>query len=465
MLSKEKYDRKMKNLHVRSALRVKKAVLRLNGLFIKVGQMISSMGTLLPEAFMEHLQELQDHAPQTPFEKIAVRIADELGQAPESLFAQFDRIPVASASIAQVHKAQLLSGEWVAVKVKHAHIDRIAPTDLAIIRKLTKVGAWFLKMDGMEYMHSQISEMIYKELDFTNERQAQLHLKSLLRKERGLIIPDVHGDFTSKSIFTSTWFDGVKVNDVPQLEAWHLDPTDIAKRIIRSYCVMLFKHGYYHADPHPGNILVAQDGTLALLDFGAVGQVQTGLREGIPVMITAAFDNDIDTLIRKGQEIGFIATGEEAEQNARKLMSAMRTFFMEELSLTQLNFDQIDIDPFNNSMVLLVREMGVRNLTKTMRIPKDWVLLNRAVTLIVGLSATLDPNLNPLDVVRPYLKRHLMFKEKRTTIHVAGAVIRERWLKVRKQLSRSATEFALEARSAAASVASGLIVMAKYLFP
>jgi ubiquinone biosynthesis protein len=460
LLGEERYARRMGRAHMRHAKRVRKTIVRLGGLFIKVGQMLSSMGQLLPEEYGLHLEELQDKAPQTAFPKISARIQAELGDIPQRLFLQFDTDPVASASIAQVHKAQLQSGEWVAVKVKHPRIDAIAKTDLAIMRRLMTIAAWFLRIEGMDFMYTQVREMIDGELNFEQERSAQTRLRHLMQRKRGLVIPMVHGAYSSVSVLTTSWFTGVKINNTSQLTSWNLNPTDLAKRVIRIYCEMLFEHGYYHADPHPGNLLVNERGIIALIDFGAVGTISAELRQNIPLIIEAALVDDIPLVVSKAQEIGFLAPGEQARNTGEQIVEALRTFMIDELKMTDLNLQtlDIDIDPFNNSMVRLIKDIGMRRMMRTFRIPKDWALLNRAASLILGLCATLDPKLNPLVIMRPYLRRRLLRSDKRQFVRIVSAVIRQR-------VSDSAIVRTLvhHSRAAAAAVASGMVAFARLL--
>lgn len=460
LLGEQRYKRHMQRAHIRNARRVRRTIVRLGGLFIKVGQMLSSMGQMLPEAYGLHLEGLQDRAPQTPYARIAEKIKFELGDEPGRLFQQFDASPVASASIAQVHKAQLPSGEWVAIKVKHARIDTIAKTDLAIIRRLTAVVAWIMRIEGIDYMYTQVREMIEGELDFKREGIAQLRLKKLMRRVPGLVIPEVHEAYSTAAVLTTTWHTGVKINNIAQLTAWNLSPTDLAQRVVRLYCEMLFEHGYYHADPHPGNLLVNERGTIFLIDFGAVGSISDALRENIPLMIEAAMTDDIPLVVSKAQEIGFLAPGEPAKRTGEKIVEALRTFMIDELKMTDLNLQALtlDIDPFNNSMARLVKDLGMREMMRTFRIPKDWALLNRAATLILGLCATLDPKLNPLLVMRPYLRRRLLRTNKRQFVRIATSVLRQKL-----KGSPMVRTIVRHGRSAAAAVVSGVLTFARFL--
>jgi len=396
------YDLRIEKLHVRNAERVKRAILKLNGLFIKIGQMLSILSNFLPETFQKPLEELQDKIPARPYAEVRERIIQELGKAPEELFTRFDQEPLAAASIGQAHRAQLKDGTEVVVKVQHMGIESTARIDLEIIRRLIQVSAWFYSVKGMDYVYTQVKLMIEEELDFVKEAAAMVKIRVNLQAEPGLSIPEIHPQYSATRVMTSTWYDGVKISNLEQIDAWGLDRRALASTLLRAYSKMVLKDGFYHADPHPGNILVQSNGTVVLLDFGATGQLSPALREGIPKMIESAVKNDTQGIIEAVRLMGFLAEGREAEQIAEKMIGAMRNFLQNEVKLDGLNFKDIQVNPFNNSMVDLIQEIGISGIAGTVLVPKDWVLLNRALTLLLGLCNSLDPTLNPLEVVRPY---------------------------------------------------------------
>ncbi len=402
------YEKRILALHLRNAERVKKAILELNGLFIKIGQMLSILGNFLPEEFQKPLEELQDRIPPRPFAQVRERIEREFGKPPEALFDRFDATPLAAASIGQAHRARLPGGLEVVVKVQHADIEAIARIDLEIIRRLTRVISFFFDIKGMGYLYTQVRQMIEEELDFAREAEAMHRVGENLKAEENLFVPEVHPAYSTARVLTTTWYDGVKISNLAQLDAWQLDRRALASRVLRAYCHMIFKDGYYHADPHPGNILVRQDGAIILLDFGATGHLSAAMREGIPQLIEAAVKNDTHGMVEACRTMGFIADGREAEQMAEKMIAAMRNFLQNEVQLDGLNFKDIKVKPFDNSLFHLIREIGFSGISGTVQVPKDYVLLNRMLTLLLGLCTTLDPKLNPLDVVRPYAQDFLL---------------------------------------------------------
>lgn len=407
-LGQAHYEKRILALHVRNAERVKTTILQLNGLFIKIGQVLSILSNFLPEAFQKPLEELQDKIPPRPFRQVRERIERELGQPPEALFARFDEVPLAAASIGQAHRAQLHDGTEVVVKVQHSDIEKIARIDLEIMRRLTAFISFFFHIKGMGYVYTQVRKMIEEELDFASEAAHLAQIGANLKALEKIFVPEVHPAFSTSRVLTTTFYEGVKISELDQLDAWKINRRELASRLLRAYCKMLFQDGYYHADPHPGNILVQQDGAIVLLDFGATGQLSPAMREGIPQLIEAAVKKDTPGMVDAFRAMGFIAEGREAGIMAEQMIAAMQNFLQNEVQLEGLNFKDIKIKPFDNSLFNLVREIGISGISGAMQVPKDWVLLNRMLTLLLGLCNTLDPKLNPLDVVRPYAKDFLL---------------------------------------------------------
>ncbi|MEO1264011.1 MAG: AarF/UbiB family protein [Bacteroidota bacterium] len=408
MLGKKYYEKRILKLHIKNAERVKKAILELNGLFIKIGQLLSILSNFLPEAFQKPLEELQDRIPPRPFHEVEKRIINEFGKKPLEIFQSIDEMPLASASIGQAHRAKLPDGTDVVVKVQHHNIEGIAKVDLEIIRKLNKLVGWFYDIKGLDYVYTQIRKMIEEELDFKQEARSMQTIRENLKEEAGLVIPEVHLAYSTMRTMTTTWHEGVKIANTAQLDTWQVDKQDVVARLLKAYCKMVFKDGFYHADPHPGNILVKADGTIVLLDFGAVAHLGQKLKDGIPQLIEAAIKNDNTRVISTMRQMGFLADGYEANEMAEKMINALRNFLQNEVKLEGLNFKDIEIDPFNNSMFDLIQDIGLSGIAGTVQMPKDFVLMNRMLTLLLGISNSLAPELNPLHVVRPYVKEYVM---------------------------------------------------------
>ena len=402
------YDRHIGALHLRNAERVKTAILELQGLFIKMGQLLSVMSNFLPETFQKPLEALQDHLPARPYAEVQRRLVEELGKAPEEIFGRFDQLPIATASIGQAHRAALLDGTEVVVKVQHYGIEAVAQIDLDIIQRLTRMLSWFMDIKGMDYLYAQIRQMIEEELDFANEARAMDTIRRQLADDPEVRVPRVFAACSTGRVLTTEYCVGAKISDLAQLDAWGVDRRALAARLLRVWCKMVFQDGFYHADPHPGNLLVEASGRVTLLDFGATARLSPPLRAGITQLIEATVRNDTDAMVDACRTMGFLVDGPDAEKMARKMIAALRNFLQNEIQLDGLNFRDIQVNPFNNSLTDLVRDIGFRGIAGTVQIPKDYVLLNRTVTLLLGLSHTLDPTYNPLDTVRPFAQNYLL---------------------------------------------------------
>lgn len=415
LLGRGYYEANLSEIHRRNARRIERTIVQLQGLFIKVGQLISIMTNFLPEEFRKPLESLQDQVPPRPLAEIRSRIQAELGAPPDELFEWFDDVPLASASLGQVHRATLEDGGEVAVKVQHADIDQIVRMDLKTIWRIMIIVGWFVPVRGMDVIYRQVREMIEAELDFVREAAFMDRIRSNLPDDLGVTVPELHSDYCTARVLTTTFRDGVKVSDLERLDAWGIDRTELARRLVRAYCRMIFVDGLYHADPHPGNILVQRDGTIVLLDFGAVAELSPAMKQGIPDLLEAVIKRDTAGIFRALRAMGFIARGHEAEQASERIIEYFHRRFQDEVQLESLNLKDIKIDPqkgLENILDLRRQDISIRELTSTFQVPKDWVLLERTVLLMSGVCTHLDPEMNPMAVIRPYLEEFVLGEDR-----------------------------------------------------
>ena len=266
------YEAKLVELHRRNSRRLTHAILELGGLFIKVGQLISILTNFLPQDFRAELEQLQDSIPARPLDEVRARIRKEFGKDVDVLFATFDPIPIASASLAQVHLATTHDGTRVAVKVQHADIEEISRLDLRILGRVLGLVQVIVRVRGIESYHDDISQLISEELDFEREARNIALIKANFSSDSGIGFPTVVAPLSTVRVLTTEFVDGIKVTDFVRLEERGINRPALAERILRAYCQMVFVDGVFHADPHPGNILVHDDGSITFVDFGAVGQ-------------------------------------------------------------------------------------------------------------------------------------------------------------------------------------------------
>jgi len=406
--------------HRRNAIRIQAAIVQLRGLFIKVGQLISIMANFLPDAFRDELQSLQDQVPARPSEDIEARLREEFqGRGPGELFAEFSREPVASASIGQVHRARLHTGEEIAVKVQYPDIETIVRTDLLAMHRIFSILRRVMPAYGFDTMYDEIRGMVLSELDYRQEA-ASLERIAANFKNRGsrlpVALPRVIPELCTERVLTTEWMPGTKIADIDAIAAQGIDRRQAARTCVQAYCEQIFIDGDYHADPHPGNLLVrptsATDSTptLVFLDFGATAYVSESMRRGMVSFLQGAMARDTTRIVAAMKDMGFISRRADPEVFDRvveyfhdRLRAQIR---VEGWALKDLKFEAND--KLGALLDLRALNVSLADLKDAFQIPKEWILLERALLLLLGVCTTLDPDLNPVPLIEPYLERFLL---------------------------------------------------------
>lgn len=395
------YNTKISKLHEKNAVRVKTTILELNGLFIKVGQLLSNLSAVLPKSYATILESLQDSTPHSQFDIIQKSIENQLEDSVDNLFQEIEHTPIASASIGQVHKATLKTGEQVVVKIQHPYIKDLAIIDLDIIEKIHKKITRFFEIKGLDHAFEQVKQMIYEELDYNKEAQSMFTIKENCKEIDEVLIPKVFSEYCSSQILVSEFVDGVKITNIKQLDEWEVDRNQLMEKLVYSYCEMILNHGIYHADPHPGNLMVNKEGKLVFIDFGAVGELKEEMRVGIPAFLQAIISEDDEKVMKSLQEMGFVGKGKEKDKATKKIIEALTEFLQDAISLESINFDTIQ----QSSMYKLQKELSIKELTSSLDVPKDWILLERTLLLLYGISTNIAPDYSAMDTIKPYLKK------------------------------------------------------------
>jgi ubiquinone biosynthesis protein len=403
-------DNHVGEVHLTNARRVERTIVELQGLFIKVGQLLSIMANFLPAEFRAGLEGLQDQVPPRPYHEIAERIEEELGRPVAVLFDRFAEAPLASASLGQVHEAWLKDGAHVAVKVQHRDIDEIVRLDLKTIRRILAIVTLFVPVQGMDAYHHQIKTMISEELDFLREARNIRRIADNFATERRVRFPEPVESLCTARVMVTSFVEGVKVSDLASLDAMGVDRRALARRVVQVFCQQIFVDGVYHADPHPGNVLVGAQGELILLDFGAVGELSRSMREGIPEFLEAVIRRDTDAIIKALRKMGFLARNAEIDVSER-VIEFFHQRFQEEVKLESFNLKDIKLDPQKGLESLIdLRKMniGLKELSSSFHVPRDFVLLERTILLLTGVCTQLDPELSPMEVIRPYMQEFVL---------------------------------------------------------
>ena len=256
--------------------RMRMAVEELGPTFIKLAQVLSNRPDILPEALITEFEKLQNRVPPFEYHEAKRIIERELGKPVDEIFDNFIEIPLASASIGQVHRARLKNGEEVVVKVQRPHVREIIDQDLSILTEIARTGEKFFNRYGITNMMDVVKTFertMHKELDYTHEARNIERFRAFYKDRGDFYVPRAYRDYTTERVMVIEFASGCKITDIRQLQMWGHDPKELAGKGLDIYLSQIFEHGYFHADPHPGNVLVRKDGVICLIDFGMVGKL------------------------------------------------------------------------------------------------------------------------------------------------------------------------------------------------
>src|SRR3989454_6296809 len=293
----------------------RKTAVKLGVLLIKLGQFLSSRADLLPEQALAAIASLQDEVPPAPFSHVVTVIESELGKPVEQLFSMLERKCTAAASLGQVHKAILAStGEEVAVKVQRPNIAQLVRMDLSTLKSVISVVNRFV--DTSEFIdlmavYREFKRTVYEEIDYVTETANAKRFKEMFKDDPIIYIPRVYDDYTSRRLLVLEWINGIKINDYAALEAAGISRLEVAKRTVRAYFHQFFEEGFFHADPHPGNIFI-QKGSgstgpiIAFVDFGMVGTLTKSMKKAMKDLFLSFVARDSHALVDALSRLGFI---------------------------------------------------------------------------------------------------------------------------------------------------------------
>lgn len=366
----------------------------LGPIFVKFGQVLSTRPDLIPEPFARELAKLQDRVP--PFaEHIAIeQIERSLGKPIAELYADFHSTPIASASVAQVHQARLHSGEKVAVKVLRPNILPVIEQDLALLRLLA-VGVERFFADGKRLKPREVvaefDKYLHDELDLMREAANASQLGRNFANSDMLIVPRVFYDYCSRDVLTIEWMDGTPVSDIETLKQKNIDLKKLAKFGVEIFFTQVFSHGFFHADMHPGNILVADDNRYIALDFGIVGSLTDYDKRYLAINFLAFFNRDYHRVATAHIESGWVPANTRAEELEAAVRAVCEPIFNKPIA--QISFGLVLMRLFETS-----RRFNVE-------IQPQLVLLQKTLLNIEGLGRQLDPELDLWATAKPFLVR------------------------------------------------------------
>lgn len=379
-----------------SAESIYEAAVELRGLILKGCQFLGSRADVLPPEYVEVLSRLQDRVPPRSFGIVRATIERELGRNLDDLFEEFERRPIASASLAQVHRARTHDGRDVAVKVQYPEIEALVRGDLSNVRFLFRaVGLVERDFDLMPIV-DEFAENVPRELDFVNEGRSAERFAEIFAGRDDVSVPAIHWDLSSERVLVMERIDGIKVSDAASLESAGIDRGEVMRILVECYCEQILSCGFFHADPHPGNILVQarpEGPRIVFLDFGLTKQLPPDFRKGVLDFVAALIQGKPSSMAHALARLGF-----ETRDGSVASLSELAAFLLDAAKQVRA---RAHLDP---ELTQRLREEIPEHVRRNpiVRIPSHLVLVGRVIGLLSGLSRTLDSRIDLVRAILPY---------------------------------------------------------------
>ncbi|HWI55332.1 MAG TPA: AarF/ABC1/UbiB kinase family protein [Desulfobacteria bacterium] len=382
-----------------TAERLRVVLQELGPTFIKLGQILSTRPDLLPPVFITELEKLQDKVPSVEFPQIKAILEQETGRNIDQIFSRLDTVPMASASIGQVHEAFMLSGEHVVVKVQRAGVERVIDTDLEILYDVANVlearTIWG-KHYNVVQMVEEFSRSIREELDYSIEGRNAEKMRNNLTDDGTVCIPKVYWAFSTTRILILEYMEGIKITSVEEIEKAGLDRSKLARRIASAIFKQLLIDGFFHADPHPGNVAAGKDNAILFMDFGMVGRIDDSMKEKLGLMLLNIVRRDSEGIVRVLIDIG----------DAHKKLDKVKL----KRDIDHL-FDKYYNRPLSEIRIGdALRELLQLSFVYHIRVPVELVLMIRCLVLLESVVEQLDRTVSVVDLAEPFGKRLLQDK-------------------------------------------------------
>ncbi len=401
VLPPERMRSRLERAHRRNARRLTRGFSELRGVFIKMGQVLSVMGTFLPAAYGEELESLQDDVPPRPFTEIETRLSEAFGPDALSRFGSFEREPLAAASLAQVHRATTKDGQRLAVKVLYPGIERLIRADMRVLRWLLPVVRRLFPVSRVERNLDQLEAMLARETDYAHERGNMERMRLIFAGREDLVVPEVIPELTASGVLSMTFETGLKINDLPALQEAGIDPEAIARLLVDAYFLMLFEHGVFHADPHPGNFLVRPGPKLVVLDYGAVEDVTRNLADGMKAVVLGAMTRNDDQILQGLERMGFVAEGGD-----RELLKSVGREYLKTLGGIRIDdFSKLDRSVMEKLSGYQQVRGKLRQVMRSVEYPEGYFYVERTLALLFGLVGQLAPKTGLPGLVLPQASR------------------------------------------------------------
>jgi ubiquinone biosynthesis protein len=393
LLRRDPAQRDMNAIHQRNADQIFNTAVSMRGMLVKMCQVVGTRSDIFPPQYVKTLSQCHDRLPARDFATVKQVIEEDFGRPFSEVFSEFSPTAIAAASLAQVHKARLVGGREVAVKVQYPDIEHIIRTDLTASRR---VAAIYQRFDSnpMDFLPllDELQRHLKMELDFRREAQSAERVRGFFVNDPTVRIPEILHEHCTRRVIIMEYVEGVKVNDREALENAGIEYSDLMVRLMRIFNQMILAHGFFHADPHPGNILVNRSprgkALFTLLDFGLAKELPEGFGLGIFELMFSMMTFNESAMLRAFRELGFeTKTGDDSTL----LMIARRMIARSDTGAFQGEFTE----DMTDEMFEAIRENPV------VKVPIDFVLVARAFALLSGIAHTLGQRANALDAMGP----------------------------------------------------------------
>ena len=384
---------KWEQLIVKQAIEYKETALYLGGLMIKVGQFLSARADVLPQAFIEELEGMTDRVPPVERE-LAMKVLEEEWNGPTSQYVtSISKESIASASIGEVYKATLLDGRDVAVKIQRPGIERIIRYDFQAMRVviwLAKRFTTFTKQIDFDLLYREMESTLLPELDFLQELRHGRSFQQRFSDLDGICFPIYFEEYSTRRVLVMEWIEGTRITNVSYMEKHGIDPTEVTKRLFNLFLEQILRSGEFHADPHAGNMMIQQDGTIVLLDFGMVGVITPNQTRSIMKAIQGILLENDDEILDALEELNFLLPNADRPLLADTIRRMIHAYETNELA----KMDSYIIERLLTDIRHIVR-------TQPVQLPAEFAFFGRALTTFVGVLHSLDPSVDLLALGKP----------------------------------------------------------------
>ncbi|MDO4541079.1 MAG: lipopolysaccharide core heptose(II) kinase RfaY [Syntrophomonadaceae bacterium] len=409
--------RRGEELSVKYARRYRDMAIEMGGITIKLGQFFSTRVDIFPAVVVKELAGLQDEVQAVPFAKMEPVFISEFGRPAAEVFAWIDQNALAAASLGQVHEGRLHDGTRVAIKILRPGIEHLTHIDLRVIRivlrYLQRKTRWGEVFD-LDLIYQEFYTTVMDELDYRQEGKNAEQLAHTLSNWPELRFPTIYWEYSRQRVLTMQYMEGVKISDIKAIDALGADRKKLAQLIMNIYCQQILIDGFYHADPHPGNLLVSPEGNLVLLDFGMVGHINPLRREQMMEFCLIILKQDYVAAAEQLKVMGFLRPFADVKLIGR-LLQAMIDIFMASRDM-----------PDNQASQRLMLDIEELVYEQPFQIPDNYVFIGRAGSILLGIGVELDPDINFIESVRPWFER--MVKKERPMLLKRLAEEGSEWL-------------------------------------